>query len=159
MSFQAFCTDEWVLHYQKGSNWGMETVIWLNSKKNLVISTGQYQENIPCSSQLDNNTYLKINKVVQNLIKIDPKQSYNSNKSTCNDETRINIEIALKPGTLGSIKGQRLLVENFSTSKVCNTDKIVPQWLMLAEALQVITITKLESCNNSPFSNEKAHNK
>jgi len=160
ISFSVLASEEWVLHYQKGSNWGMESVIWLNSNNNLVVSTGQYHQNIPCSSKLNNSSYLQINKIVQKLIKIDPRRSNNLNTSQCNDETRINIVIALKPGTFGSLKkGQRLLVENYSTWKVCNTEKIVPQWIKLTEALEAAAKTKLENCINTPFGIEKTHNK
>ncbi|AZQ84732.1 hypothetical protein EKO29_12425 [Colwellia sp. Arc7-635] len=160
-------SEPWVLHYKNWSSWGFNTMLWLDSNKKLVISNGQFFQNVPCSQKVNQELHNEIEIIINKLIVLNPEYSRNSSSNKCHDEERVSFEITLqevkedavtdksdKSLLSPSLVIQPMLREDFSPNYYrfqCNTYEVNPLWEELDKKMKKLSELHLDKCQNSPF--------
>ena len=166
-SFGSENDEAWVMHYKNWSSWGFNTMLWLDSNQNLVISEGQFFKNVPCSQKIKEELHSEIKLIVNKLIVLRPEYSRNNSSDKCDDEERVSFEITLSEvkSDVETDKGEKSLLspsvviqpmlrEDFSPNGSyyqCNTYEVNPLWEELDLKMKRLSELHLDKCQNSPF--------
>jgi len=140
--------ESWVTQFRYTNGWGQFEVIWVTSEGNSGYANLGDSPGLPCQFQLPEaekeDIVAKLNKAIKNL---KPAPNLGEESFSCDDETRVSINVSHKPKENGVVGFERRM----SIMPQCNNFSVDDNLLSAAKVAYGNIKTLPDVCKINPL--------